>query len=64
MSFYDITYKTIGHTYPVISTEADMGEYSPPKKWVQLERNLSLTLTIITPERSLETHKRFHPENN
>ena len=28
---YD-TYKNLGHTHPVIYTEAEMGEYSTPKK--------------------------------
>ena len=32
MSVYDVTYETLGHTHPGISTEAEMGEYSPTKK--------------------------------
>ena len=51
MSVYDVTNKTIGHTHPVIYTAADMGEYSPPKKGMELEMNLSLKLSSINPER-------------
>ena len=32
LSVYETTYKTIGHTHPVIVTASDKGEYSPPKK--------------------------------
>ena len=64
MSVYDVTYKTLGHTHPVISTAADMGEYSPPNKWMELERYSLLNLSSINPEILLETHKIFHPENN
>ena len=38
MSVYDITYKTLGHTYPGIYTAAEMGENIPPKKGMELER--------------------------
>ena len=47
MPVYDVTYKTLGHTQPEISTAADMGEYIPPKKGMELESNLSLTLSSI-----------------
>ena len=50
ISVYDITYKTLDHTHPVISNVADMGEYIPPNKGIYLERNLSLTISIINPE--------------
>ena len=62
MSVYDVTYETIGHTHPVISTAAEMGEYITPKKGMEPERNLSSIVSIINPERSLEIHKIFHPE--
>ena len=39
-----------------------MREYIPPEKEMELERNLSLTLSSIHPEISLESHKRFHAE--
>ena len=39
MSIYDVTYKTLGHTYPGISTIAKMGENSPPKKRKELEKD-------------------------
>ena len=64
MSVYDVTYETLGHTHSGIYTEADMGEYSPPKKGMESERGYLLTLSIINPERSLETHRIFHPENH
>ena len=41
-----------------------MGEYSLPEKGMELERNLSLTLSVINPEISLDTYKIFHPKNN
>ena len=62
MSVYDVAYKKLGHTHPVISNATKMGEHSPHKKEVELERDYSLILSIINPERSLETHKIFHPE--
>ena len=62
MSVYDVTYKNLGHTHPGISTAEDMGEYIPPKKGMELERDSLLTLSSINPEISLETHKIFHPE--
>ena len=46
MPVYDVTYKTLVHTQPEISTAADMGEYIPPKKRMELESNLSLTLDL------------------
>ena len=61
MLVHDVTYKTLGHTHPVIFTAVDIGEYSTPKKWMELEINSSLTLSIINTERLLETHKIFHP---
>ena len=64
MPAYDVTYKNVGHTQPEISTAADMGEYIPPKKRMELESNLSLTLSSINTEISLETHKIFYPENH
>ena len=36
ISIYDITYKNLGHTLPVISTASDMCEYSTPKKGMEL----------------------------
>ena len=36
--------KKLGHTHPGISTTAEMGEYIPLKKSMELERNFSLTL--------------------
>ena len=62
MSVYEITYKTIGQTHHVIYTAEEMGEYSPPKKGMEVERNLSLTLSIINTKILLETHKIFHLE--
>ena len=62
MSVYKITYQTLYHTYPGISTAADIGKYSPSTICMELERDLSLTLSSINPEISLETHKIFHPE--
>ena len=50
MSVYGVTYKTLGHTHPGIYIGAKTSEYSPSKKG--------------NPERSLETHKIFHPENH
>ena len=64
MSVYDITYKTLVHTHPVIYIAAQMGEYSATKKVMELERNYLLTLQSINPEISLETHKILHPEIN
>ena len=32
MSVYDVTYQTLGHTHPGISTASDMSEYNPHKK--------------------------------
>ena len=61
---YEGTYKTLGHKHPVIYTAADMGEYSSPKKYMELERDYLLTLSGINPERSLETHKIFYAENH
>ena len=49
MPVYDVTYETLGHTPPGISTEADMGEYIPPKKDMEPERYLLLTLSSINP---------------
>ena len=39
-----------------------MGEYSPPKNGMESERNLSLKIYTVNPERSLENHKIFHTE--
>ena len=63
MSVYFVTYETLGHTHPRISTAAEMVEYSPSKKGMELESNLSFTLSIIK-ERSLEPHTIFHNENH
>ena len=41
-----------------------MGEYSPYNKGIELESNLLLNLSVINPERSLETHKISHPEKS
>ena len=43
MPVYDVTYETLGHTLPVIYTSTEVGEYSPYKKGVELESNVSLT---------------------
>ena len=51
------------HIFTVI-LGAYIFEYRPPDKGIALEINLSSTLSIINPERSLETHKIFYPENN
>ena len=59
MSVQDITYETLGHTHPVISTASDLGKCSLPKKGMKLERNFSLTLSSIDPDISLQTHKYF-----
>ena len=64
MSVYYVTYETLGHTHPVISTAEEMGEYSLPKKGTKLENNFSLTLSGINPEISLQTHRIFYPENH
>ena len=64
MSVYDVTYKTLSHIHPGISTSEDIVGYIPPKKGVELERAYLLTLLIINLLISLETHKTFHPENN
>ena len=63
MSVYDVIYETLGHTHPGISTVKDMGEYSTPKKIIELERDSLWNLSTINPEISLETHKIFHPGN-
>ena len=63
LSVYDVTYETLSNTHPEISTSAYMGEYSPPKKGTELERDSLLTLSGINPERSLEAYKISHPEN-
>ena len=44
MPVYDVTYKTLSQKLPEISTKSEVNEYSLPKKRVELERNLSLTL--------------------
>ena len=63
MLVYDLTYKALGHTHTEFYTASDMGEYSPSKKSMELERTLSFTLSSIE-EISLEPHKIFHPENH
>ena len=62
MLVYDVTYETLGHTHPGISTAAEMGEYSMPTKGVKLERYSLLTLSCIKLVRSLETRKISHPK--
>ena len=64
MLVYEVTYKTLGHAHPVISTTAEMGEYGPYKKGMELESNLSLTLSSINLEISLKTHQISHPEKS
>ena len=61
ISVHGITYETLCHTNPVISTAEEMGEYRQPKKGMELEINLSLTLSSIHPEISLVTYKIFLP---
>ena len=63
MLVYDSIYENIGLTHTVIYTSEEMGEYSPSKKGMELQRNFSFILSIMK-EISLETHKIFHPENN
>ena len=41
-----------------------MGEYITRKKGMELERDYLLTLSIISEEKSLETHEIFYPENH
>ena len=36
MSVYDVTYETIGYTHHGIYNAAEMGEYIPPKKGMEL----------------------------
>ena len=60
MSVYEVTYETLGHKHPGISTAADMGWYSLTKKGMELERDYLLTLSIINPEISLDIHKIFY----
>ena len=55
MSVYDVTYETLGYTHPVFYNAVEMGEYSPYKKVVELERSLSFTLSSIK-EISLKPH--------
>ena len=59
MPVYNFTSKTLGHAHPVISTAAEMVEYSTPKKGVAFLRGYLLTLSSINPEISIETHKYF-----
>ena len=53
--FNGFTYKTLGHTHPGIYTAAEMNEYIPCKKGVELERNLSFNLLIINHDNHWET---------
>ena len=64
MSIYNTTQKTLGRTHPVMVAADDKDEYSPPKKGIESERNLSLTLSSIHTEISLATHEIFHPEKS
>ena len=64
MPVYYVIYKTLSHKHPGIYTSAEIIDQIPPNKWMELERDLSLTLSGIKMERSLETHKIFHPENS
>ena len=50
LSVYDITYKTLDHTHPVIVTESEKGKYIPTKKDMEFESNSLLNLSIIYPE--------------
>ena len=56
------TYKTPGHSHPIISTASEMGEYSPTEKGMETERGYFLTLSSTHPETLLEAHEKFHPE--
>ena len=40
MSVYEVTYKPLGHTHPVIYTELEIGEYTPYNKGKELKKNL------------------------
>ena len=62
LSVYDTKYKTLVHTHLVMVIAAYKVEYRPPNKGIESERNFSLTLSSVHPERSLEAHERFHPE--
>ena len=62
MSLYDITYKNLGRTQPLIFTALEMGEYRTQKKRIKLECNFPLNLSSIHPEISLDTHKLFLTE--
>ena len=50
LSFYDIKYKTLGHTHYRIVTEVEKGKYTPYKKGMQSESILSLNLSSIHHE--------------
>ena len=63
MAVYYVAYETLGNTHPGIYTTADMVEYSPSKKVVELESNFSFSQSSIK-ERSLEPHNMFHTENH
>ena len=64
MSVYDFTYKNLGHTHTGTSTAAEMGEYSPHKKGMELERDYLLTLSSINLLISLENHEIFNIESH
>ena len=42
-----MAHKNLGQTHPVICIETVNGEYNQPNKWVELERNLKLTISDI-----------------
>ena len=51
MSAYECTYEILGHTHAGIYNTADMGEYIPPKTYMELERDSLFKLSGINPER-------------
>ena len=53
MLVYDVICKTLGRIHPGISTSAEMCDYKPPKKDMELERNFSLILSSMNSERAL-----------
>ena len=51
-----MTYWTLDHTHPGNVVAAEEGEYNPIKKWMDLERNATLTFPSIHPENAMRNH--------
>ena len=51
LSVYDISYKTLDHTYPGIVNAAEKGEYTPTNKYMELESNSLFTLSSTHTEK-------------